>query len=90
FVPPGVMGAIPGMSSIATGMMKKKITKANIPSLAELQEVAQLEGVELIACKMTVDMMEIDEDKLIDDVVVWSAEDFLKYARHCKICLFTS
>jgi peroxiredoxin family protein len=89
FIPPGVMGAIPGMSTIATGMMKKKIDKANIPSLAELQEMAQLEGVELIACKMTVDMMEINEDKLIEGAVVWNAEDFLKYARECKICLFT-
>jgi peroxiredoxin family protein len=89
FIPPGVMGAIPGMSTIATGMMKKKIDKANIPSLSELQEVAQIEGVELIACKMTVDMMEIDEKKLIEGVVVWTAEDFLKYAKNCKICLFT-
>ena len=83
------MGAIPGMSTMATGMMKKKIDKANIPSLAELQEVAQLEGVELIACKMTVDMMEIDENKLVEGVVVWTAEDFLKYAKDAKICLFT-
>ena len=89
FIPPGVMGAIPGMSNIATGMMKKKIDKANIPSLAELQEVAQLEGVELIACKMTIDMMEIDEGKLADGVVVWTAEDFIMYAKDCKICLFT-
>ena len=89
FFPPGVMGAIPGMTTIATGMMKKKIDKANIPSLAELQEIAQLEGVELIACKMTVDMMEIDESKLVEGVVVWTAEDFLKYAKDCKICLFT-
>ncbi|MBN1850712.1 MAG: DsrE/DsrF/DrsH-like family protein [Deltaproteobacteria bacterium] len=89
FIPPGVMGAIPGMSSIATGMMKKKIDKANIPSLAELQEMAQLEGVELIACKMTVDMMEINEEKLIEGAVVWTAEDFMKYARDCKICLYT-
>jgi len=89
FFPPGAMGAIPGMTSIATGMMKKKIDKANIPSLGELQEVAQLEGVELIACKMTVDMMEIDESKLIEGVIVWTAEDFLKYAKDCKICLFT-
>jgi peroxiredoxin family protein len=89
FFPPGVMGAIPGMTSIATGMMKKKIEKANIPSLGDLQEMAQIEGVELIACKMTVDMMEIDEEKLIDGVVVWTAEDFLKYAKECKICLFT-
>jgi peroxiredoxin family protein len=89
FIPPGVMGAIPGMSTVATGMMKKKINKANIPSLDELQEMAQLEGVELIACKMTVDMMEIDESKLLDDITVWTAEDFLKYAKDCKICLFT-
>ena len=89
FFPPGVMGAIPGMTTIATGMMKKKISKANIPSLADLQEMAQIEGVELIACKMTVDMMELDESKLIEGVVVWTAEDFLKYAKTCKICLFT-
>ncbi|EPR43859.1 hypothetical protein dsx2_0083 [Desulfovibrio sp. X2] len=89
FIPPGVMGAIPGMSTIATGMMKKKIEKANIPNLAELQEMAMLEGVELIACKMTVDMMEIDESKLIPGVIVWNAEDFLRYAKDCKICLFT-
>jgi len=89
FFPPGVMGAIPGMTSIATGMMKKKIEKANIPSLADLQEMAQLEGVELIACKMTIDMMEIKADKLIDNVPIWTAEDFLIYAKDCKICLFT-
>ena len=89
FVPLGVMGAIPGMSTIATGMMKKKIDKANIPSLAELQEVAQIEGVELIACKMTIDMMEIDDEKLIEGATVWNAEDFLKYSVDCKICLFT-
>lgn len=89
FFPPGVMGAIPGMTTIATGMMKKKIEKANIPSLADMQEMAQIEGVELIACKMTVDMMEIDEDKLIEGVVVWTAEKFLTYARECQVCLFT-
>ena len=89
YFPPGVMGSIPGMTTLATGMMKKKIEKANIPSLEDLQEMAQIEGVELIACKMTVDMMEIDEGKLIDGVVVWTAEEFLTYAKECKICLFT-
>jgi len=89
YFPAGVMGAIPGMTSLATGIMKKKIEHANIPSLADLQEMAQIEGVELIACKMTVDMMELDEGKLIEDVAVWTAEEFLKYARNCKLCLFT-
>ncbi len=89
FFPPGVMGAIPGMTSIATGIMKKKIEQANIPSLEDLQEMAQIEGVDLIACKMTVDMMDIDEKKLIKGVTVWTAEEFLIYAKECKICLFT-
>ena len=89
FFPPGVMGAFPGMASLATGMMKKKIEKANIPSLADLQEVAQIEGVELIACQMTVDMMEIDEKKFIDGVIVWTAAEFMEYAKDCEICLFT-
>ncbi|MDO9632524.1 MAG: DsrE/DsrF/DrsH-like family protein [Humidesulfovibrio sp.] len=89
YFPPGVMGVIPGMVSLATGMMKSKIDKANIPSLGELMETAQVEGVQLIACKMSIDMMEIDESKLHDGVVVWTAEDFIRYAKDCKICLFT-
>jgi peroxiredoxin family protein len=89
FVPAGTMGAIPGMSKMATKMMKSKIDKANIPSLAELQEMAQIEGVELVACRMTVDMMEINEQELIDGAIIWNAEDFLKYAKEAKLCLFT-
>jgi len=89
FIPPGVMGAAPGMSSLATAMMKKKAEKAHIPSLPELMEMAQLEGVELIACKMTVDMMEIKEEELLDGVPVWTAEDFVRYAKDANLCLFT-
>lgn len=89
FIPPGVMGAIPGMSSFATWMMKKKIEKAQIPSIEELLEVAQLEGVKLVACKMTIDMMELKEEEFIEGVVIQTAEDFLKHARHCKINMFT-
>ncbi len=89
FIPPGILGAIPGMASIATAMMKSKIDKANIPSLAELQEMAQIEGVELIACRMSVDMMELKEEELIDGALIWSAQDFMKYAKDAKLCLFT-
>jgi peroxiredoxin family protein len=83
------MGAIPGMSSIATWMMKSKITKANIPGLGDLQEMAQLEGVKYIACRMTTDMMGLKQQDFIDDVVIQSAEDFLKLARDAKILLYT-
>jgi peroxiredoxin family protein len=89
FQPPGFMGAIPGMSSIATWMMKSKLTKANIPGLGDLQEMAQLEGVKFIACKMTTDMMGFTQKDFIDGVVIQAAEDFLKHAKDCKILLYT-
>ena len=69
-VPIGVMEAIPGMSAVATKMMKKKMEQASVPSLTELTEMAQLEGVELIACKMTIEMMEVREEQLLDGVPV--------------------
>jgi len=88
FIPLGVLGAVPGMSQIATGIMKKKIEKAQIPTLPELMEMAYLEGVELIACKMTMDMMEFNKSELLEGSVVWTAEDFIKYAKECKICMY--
>lgn len=89
FQPPGFMGAIPGMSAVATWMMKEKMEKANIPPLSDLQEVAQIEGVKFVACKMTVDMMGFSEKDFIDGVIIQTAEDFLKYAKDCKILLYT-
>ena len=89
FHPPGAMGAIPGMSRMATWMMKQKMEKAQIPDLEDIQSIAQIEGVQFVACRMTVDMMELKEEGFIDGVVIWTAEDFLKYAKDCKISLFT-
>ncbi|MCP4751021.1 MAG: hypothetical protein GY866_09020 [Proteobacteria bacterium] len=89
FYPPGFLGAIPGMASLASFIMKKKVAKANIPELEDLMEMAQLEGVDLIACHMTVEMMGIKPEDFIEDVTVWTAEQFMKHAQECKISLFT-
>jgi peroxiredoxin family protein len=89
FIPPGPMGAVPGMATLATAMMKKKAEKAQIPSLPDLMEMARLEGVELIACRVTIDMMEITEEEMLEGVPIWTAEEFLRYAKDAKICLFT-
>lgn len=89
FIPPGTMGAIPGMSTVATKMMKKQIDGAGIPTIDELIEIAQLEGVRLVACKMTIDMMGIAPDDFIDGVEIQTAEDYLKHARNCKVNMFT-
>jgi peroxiredoxin family protein len=89
FQPPGFMGAIPGMSSIATWMMKSKIKQAKVPCVGDLQEMAKCEGVKFIACKMTIDMMGFTQDDFIEGVEIQAAEEFLKYAKDCNISLFT-
>ena len=69
--------------------VEQKMEKAQIPDLEDIQTMAQLEGVEFIACRMTVDMMELKDDDFIEGVKIWTAEDFLKFAKDCRISLFT-
>ena len=56
---PTWMGAIPGMSWFATGMMKKEMEKLDIPPVREFVEMCSDAGVELYACKATVDMFHL-------------------------------
>jgi len=88
FQMPGFMGAIPGMATMATGMMKKKIEKAGIPEIEDMMEMAQAEGVKFVGCKMTVDMMELSEDAFIDGIEIMTAEDYMKLARSAKLNMF--
>lgn len=88
FQMPGFMGAIPGMATMATGMMKKKIENAGIPDIEDMMDMAKAEGVTFVGCRMTVDMMELSEDAFIDGVEIWTAEDYLKYAKTAKINMF--
>jgi peroxiredoxin family protein len=56
---PTWMGSIPGMSWFATGMMKKEMEKIDIPPVREFIEMCNDAGVELYACKATVDMFHL-------------------------------
>jgi len=89
FHPPGFMGAIPGMSNLATMMMKKQIEEANIPDVGDLMEISQIEGVRLVACHMTMEMMKVEKAELLDGVEVMNAELYLKHAGQCAINMFT-
>lgn len=56
---PTWMGAIPGMSWFATGMMKKEMEKLDFPPVREFIEMCSDAGVELYACKASVDMFHL-------------------------------
>lgn len=89
FYPDGTMGAIPGMPAMATSMMKKWMAEANIPEVGEMFEMAQLEGVKLVACHMTMEMMKLKKEDFVEGVDIWNAEEFIKYAGTCDLCLYT-
>lgn len=69
---PTAIGAIPGMSAIATGMMKKEMEKIDIPPVREFLEMIHDSGAQIYACKASVDMFHLkksDFSLLVDDII---------------------
>ncbi|MBX6378495.1 MAG: DsrE/DsrF/DrsH-like family protein [Clostridia bacterium] len=55
--------------------------RANIPSVAELLDIARESGVRLIGCQMTMDALGVKAEDLIDGVEVGGAASFLAFAQ---------
>jgi peroxiredoxin family protein len=53
---PTLLGAVPGMSAIATRMMSRQMEKLDIPPVREFIEMIADSGAKLYACQATVDM----------------------------------
>jgi peroxiredoxin family protein len=53
---PTLLGALPGMSALATWMMTRQLEKLDIPPIPEFVELVSDSGAGLYACKATVDM----------------------------------
>ena len=84
---PNIVGMIPGMTAVATMMMNSMMKNANVAKLSELLETAMEFNVKLIGCQMTMDVMGIKKEDLIDGVEVGGAATFLEYASHNAITL---
>ncbi len=80
---------LPGMMRIGTGMMKNRMKKAGAKELPDMLKDAKELGVKLYACQMTMDVMKIKREDLIDEVDdVLGAAAFLNYAKDADITLF--
>lgn len=86
---PNILGMLPGMTPMATWMMKSQyFAKHNVASLEDLlQECVDL-GVKLIACQMTMDVFGMKADDLIDGVEVGGAATFINFANEAHTTLF--
>ncbi|HYA49501.1 MAG TPA: DsrE/DsrF/DrsH-like family protein [Burkholderiales bacterium] len=65
---PTLLGAIPGMSAMATSMMKKTMDKIDIPPIPEFIEMVYDAGCKLYACKATVDMFNLKKEDFCPQV----------------------
>ncbi|MFC7239122.1 DsrE/DsrF/DrsH-like family protein [Saliphagus sp. GCM10025317] len=65
---PNALAALPGMDSMATKMMQKKIDENGTATIEELIDLSLETGVDLQACQMTIELMDYDEDDFYDGV----------------------
>lgn len=65
---PTLIGMLPGMSALATMMMKKKMDALDIPPIDEYIEMISAAGGKLYACKATVDMFGLKKEDFVDEV----------------------
>jgi peroxiredoxin family protein len=83
---PNALAILPGMTSIATSMMKKEMEKLEFPPTREYLQMIADAGGKLYACQMTYDMMNLTEDDLFDEVdSVLGAMEFLELADGAQI-----
>jgi peroxiredoxin family protein len=65
---PTWLGAIPGVSALATRMMQRQMEKIDIPPIPEFIELVHDSGVRLYACKASVDMFGLTMDDFVPQV----------------------
>lgn len=69
-------------------MFKKMMGNHNVPTLEMLREMAVDLEVKLVACQMSMDVMEISADSLIDGVTTAGVATFVSDANESNLTLF--
>jgi peroxiredoxin family protein len=76
------------MGGLGTSMMKSVMASKNIDTLPTLIRTAQENGVQLIACQMTMDMMGIRHEELIDGVELGGVATYINETDKASATLF--
>jgi peroxiredoxin family protein/TusA-related sulfurtransferase len=76
------------MGGMGTMMIKQIMKKKNVYSLKELMDSAQKSNVRFVACSMSMDIMGIKKDELIDGVEIGGVASYLEKADAAGYNLF--
>ena len=76
------------MGGLGTMMMKHVMKSKNVSSLKELIEEAQKQGIKFIACQMSMDVMGIKQEELIDGVEIGGVAKYIAESNNANSNLF--
>jgi NADPH-dependent 2,4-dienoyl-CoA reductase/sulfur reductase-like enzyme/peroxiredoxin family protein/TusA-related sulfurtransferase/rhodanese-related sulfurtransferase len=76
------------MGGMGTAMMKKVMKDKNIDSLEALMKQAMFNGVKIVACTMSMDVMGITKEELIDGIEYAGVAAYLGDAEESNVNLF--
>jgi peroxiredoxin family protein len=85
---PTLVSILPGMEAMATAMMKSMFKKHGVATIGQLLELAQESGVKFIGCQMTMDVMGVKREDIIDGVEFGGAATWMDAAADSQINLF--
>ncbi|GGE19665.1 hypothetical protein GCM10011571_22010 [Marinithermofilum abyssi] len=76
------------MGGLGSKMMKYAMKRKNISTLPQLMEMAKELDVKMVACTMSMDVLGIREDELIDGIETGGVAAYLGEAYDAKLNLF--
>ena len=76
------------MMGIGAKMMKEMMKEKNVPPLDFMIHLAKFNGAKFIACNMSMSVMSISPDELMDGVEVGGVANMLEYARKSSLSYF--
>ncbi|MEI7473643.1 MAG: CoA-disulfide reductase [bacterium] len=76
------------MMGLGSIMMRWVMKNKNVQTLQELIEQAKQNGVELIACQMSLDVMGLKQEELIDGVTIGGVANYIEKAENSDVNLF--
>ena len=63
-----MVGGLPGVSTVVTHQLEKKLDELDIPPIPEFVQLIADSGARLYACKASVDMFDLERADFIDDL----------------------
>ncbi len=82
---PTMLGGLPGMSTMASNMMRTEISRLGFPPVPEFLDMLHDAGAHIYACQMAMDMMKLEKNDLVEYAEVLGAMEFLEVADDAQI-----